>query len=153
MARIDERGRRRSELTIALIGDTMLGRGVAGVLESAPPTSLLAPEVVAAAREADLVLLNLECCISTRGERWGDPWKPFYFRAPPAAVEALGELGVDCVTLANNHALDFGPVALADTLDYLHAPASRPSVPEPMPTRLGVPPCSKRTACGSESLA
>jgi poly-gamma-glutamate synthesis protein (capsule biosynthesis protein) len=26
---------------------------------------------------------------------------------------------VDCVTLANNHALDFGPVALADTLGYL----------------------------------
>ena len=120
MARSDERGR-RAELTIALIGDTMLGRGVATVLESAPPTSLLAPEVVAAAREADLVLLNLECCISTRGERWADPWKPFFFRAPRAAVEALGELGVGCVTLANNHALDFGPVALADTLDYLRA--------------------------------
>jgi poly-gamma-glutamate synthesis protein (capsule biosynthesis protein) len=151
VARIDERGLRRSELTIALIGDTMLGRSVAEVLESAPPTSLLAPEVVAAAREADLVLLNLECCISTRGERWGDPWKPFFFRAPPIAVELLIALGVDCVTLANNHALDFGRVALADTMDVLHAAgietvgagadigeARRPAVLEANGVRLGV---------------
>lgn len=141
----------RSTVTIALAGDTMLGRGVAAVLESAPPTSLFAPEVVAAAREADLVLLNLECCISTRGERWGDLWKPFFFRAPPAAVEALADLGVDCVTLANNHALDFGTVALADTLDLLHAAgietvgagtdldqARQPAVLEANGVRLGV---------------
>lgn len=151
MARVDERGRRRSELTIALIGDTMLGRGVATVLESAPPSGLLAREVVAAVHEADLVLLNLECCISTRGEPWPDPWKPFFFRAPPAAVELLADLGVDCVTLANNHALDFGRVALADTLDLLHAAgietvgagaavgeARRPAVLEANGLRLGV---------------
>lgn len=111
---------RRSTVTIALAGDTMLGRGVARALESVPPSTLLAREVAAAVHEADLVLLNLECCISTRGERWPDPWKPFFFRAPPAAVELLVDLGVDCVTLANNHALDFGTAALADTLDLLH---------------------------------
>jgi poly-gamma-glutamate synthesis protein (capsule biosynthesis protein) len=138
-------------VTIALAGDTMLGRGVAAVLESAPPASLFAPEVVAAAREADLVLLNLECCISNRGERWADPWKPFFFRAPPAAVEVLTHLGVDCVTLANNHALDFGTVALTDTLDFLHAAgietvgagadvdeARRPAVLETNGFRLGI---------------
>ena len=59
---------RRHRVTIALAGDTMLGRGVAA-RGSTPPASLVALEVVAAAREADLVLLNLECCISTRGER------------------------------------------------------------------------------------
>jgi poly-gamma-glutamate synthesis protein (capsule biosynthesis protein) len=45
----------------------------------------------------------------------------FHFRAPPVAVEVLAHLGVDCVTLANNHALDFGPDALVDTLHYLNA--------------------------------
>jgi poly-gamma-glutamate synthesis protein (capsule biosynthesis protein) len=110
----------RLRVTVALAGDTMLGRGVARALESSPH-AVFAPEVVAAAREADLVVLNLECCISTRGEHWPDPAKPFFFRAPPAAIEALTGLGVDCVTLANNHALDFGAVALGDTLDLLHA--------------------------------
>jgi poly-gamma-glutamate capsule biosynthesis protein CapA/YwtB (metallophosphatase superfamily) len=77
--------------------------------------------VVAVAREADLLVLNLECCISERGERWPDPGKPFFFRAPPAAAETLRRLGVDCVTLANNHALDFGAEALLDTFEHLRA--------------------------------
>src|SRR5207247_9511007 len=34
-------------------------------------------------------------------------------------------LGVDCVTLANNHALDFGPDALLDTLAHLDAAGIR----------------------------
>lgn len=141
----------RSRVTIALAGDTMLGRGVAAVLESAPPASLFTPAVRAAVNEADVFLLNLECCISTRGERWPDPWKLFFFRAPPVAIDALTHLGVDCVTLANNHSLDFGTVALADTLDLLHAAgietvgagadadeAGRPTVLEANGFRLGV---------------
>lgn len=111
------------ELKLALAGDTMLGRGVAARLRSAQPSSLFGPALLEAVHEADLVVLNLECCISTRGERWADPFKPFFFRAPPAAVDALSLLGVDCVTLANNHALDYGPDALLDTLAHLGAAA------------------------------
>jgi poly-gamma-glutamate capsule biosynthesis protein CapA/YwtB (metallophosphatase superfamily) len=105
-------------MRLALAGDTMLGRQVADAIVRTrrPP---LAPEVVAVAAEADLFVLNLECCISARGERWPDPHKPFFFRAPPLAAELLAEIGVDCVTLANNHALDYGPDALLDTLDHL----------------------------------
>jgi poly-gamma-glutamate synthesis protein (capsule biosynthesis protein) len=106
---------------LGLAGDTMLGRSVARELGRRPASALFAPEVVAAAHEADLFVLNLECCISARGRPWPDPRKPFFFRAPPAAVEALVLLGVDCVTLANNHALDFGGEALLDTLDRLRA--------------------------------
>jgi poly-gamma-glutamate capsule biosynthesis protein CapA/YwtB (metallophosphatase superfamily) len=106
-------------VTVALAGDTMLGRGVAQALDRAPPEALVAPEVRAAMGEADLVVLNLECCISERGRPWGAPGKPFFFRAPPRAVELVALLGTDCVTLANNHALDYGLDALADTLDLL----------------------------------
>jgi poly-gamma-glutamate capsule biosynthesis protein CapA/YwtB (metallophosphatase superfamily) len=108
-------------VTLALAGDTMLGRLVAERLAADPGLELLAPEVRAAAARADLFVANLECCISERGERFPDPRKPFFFRAPPVAAERLAALGVDCVTLANNHALDYGPVALLDTLDHLDA--------------------------------
>jgi poly-gamma-glutamate capsule biosynthesis protein CapA/YwtB (metallophosphatase superfamily) len=108
-------------VTLALAGDTMLGRGVARALARTPPEALVAPEVRAAMSQADLVVLNLECCISERGRRWEAPGKPFFFRAPPRAVELLVLLGTDCVTLANNHALDYGVDALADTLDHLAA--------------------------------
>ena len=142
---------RSSTLTVALAGDTMLGREVGRRLASDAAGPLVAPEVVEAVREAELVVLNLECCISTRGERWPDPEKPFFFRAPPAAVDVLTGLGVDCVTLANNHALDYGTVALLDTLEALRAAgirtvgagrdvaeARRPAVLEANGFRLGV---------------
>lgn len=106
---------------IALAGDTMLGRGVGEAIKRRSPASIVSPDVVDVVHEGDLFLINLECCVSTRGERWPDPRKPFFFRAPPEAVEVLTILGVDCVTLANNHALDYGAVALRDTLGYLTA--------------------------------
>ncbi|HMK62823.1 MAG TPA: CapA family protein [Acidimicrobiales bacterium] len=106
--------------TLALAGDTMLGRGVAERLGQHPAPSLFSEAVIAAAAEADVFIVNLECAISDRGEPWPDPEKPFFFRAPPVAAEVLARLGVDCVTLANNHALDFGPTALLDTIRHLH---------------------------------
>ncbi|RAY13779.1 CapA family protein [Actinomadura craniellae] len=103
--------------TIALAGDTMLGRGVAARLVADPAAELFSAGVRDLLAAADLTVLNLECCISGRGEPW--PERRFHFRAPPRAAEALAALGVGCVTLANNHALDFGFDALADTLDGL----------------------------------
>src|SRR5436190_3326183 len=97
----------------------MLGRGVADRLAADPSAPLVAPEVAALIADADAFVLNLECCISSRGERFPDRRKPFFFRAPPVAAQRLAELGVSAVTLANNHALDFGPVALLDTLGHL----------------------------------
>jgi len=106
---------------VGLIGDVMLGRMVGRAIEAGSARGVVAPEVVAIARESDVLVVNLECCISARGERWPDPNKPFYFRAPPAAIEVLTRLGVDVVTLANNHALDYGGDAFIDTLELLHA--------------------------------
>lgn len=106
-------------VTMALAGDTMLGRGVAERLLDDPDHPLVSTELAAVLGEADLFVLNLECCISERGEPWPDPGKPFFFRAPPHAAERLAALGVDAVTLANNHALDYGAEALLDTLDHL----------------------------------
>jgi poly-gamma-glutamate capsule biosynthesis protein CapA/YwtB (metallophosphatase superfamily) len=106
-------------IKLALAGDTMLGRGVADRLATSSPESLFAHELVEIANEADLFVLNLECCVSERGTRWPAPGKVFFFRAPASAAEALARLGVDCVCLANNHALDFGEEALQDTFDHL----------------------------------
>jgi poly-gamma-glutamate capsule biosynthesis protein CapA/YwtB (metallophosphatase superfamily) len=106
---------------LALAGDTMLGRGVAQRLAADPRHPLLAADLAAIVRETDLFIANLECCISDRGERVRDPDQGFFFRAPPVAAERLAELGVTCVTLANNHVLDFGPAALQDTLTHLRS--------------------------------
>jgi poly-gamma-glutamate synthesis protein (capsule biosynthesis protein) len=71
-------------------------------------------------RELDGLFVNLECCLSTRGERWTRTHRPFHFRADPDwAVPALEAAGVEWATLANNHLLDYGETALLDTLDHL----------------------------------
>ncbi len=97
------------------VGDVMLARAVGDlILEegAAAPFS----GVVSTLSEADLLVANLECAISDRGEP--QP-KRYTFRAPPAAAESLALAGFDVVGLANNHALDYGPEALADTLAIL----------------------------------
>ncbi len=104
-------------MRVALAGDTMLGRGVAEALRHRRPESLVDPALIELTRSADLFVLNLECCIAERCEP--APKKTFIFRAPPAAVETLLHLGVDCVTLANNHAVDCGTEALLETFDHL----------------------------------
>lgn len=111
------------EIAIGLLGDVMLGRGVGGELElSADPAQLWDPELRALAASLDAVICNLECAISERGTPAAlIEGKPFFFRAPPQAVQTLQAIGVRAVTLANNHALDFGPEALADTVELLAA--------------------------------
>ena len=134
--------------TFALAGDTMLGRGVAERLRQSPRAPLLDPALAEIARSADAFVLNLECCVSDRGARIHEPGKPFFFRAPPVAAERLAELGVTCVTLANNHVLDFGPDALADTLAHLAAAGVASAGAGPIGARPAVRPRSWRAVGG-----
>jgi poly-gamma-glutamate synthesis protein (capsule biosynthesis protein) len=76
-------------VTLALAGDTMLGRGVGQRLVGEPFEAVVAPEVRELTAGADLCLVNLECCVSDRGARWPAQGKRFFFRAAPRAAEAL----------------------------------------------------------------
>src|SRR2546428_10631226 len=102
----------------------MLGRSVGDRLRANPSAALVDRPVAEAAAAADAFVLNLECCISERGEPFPYPGKPFFFRAPPAAAERLAALGADAATLANNHALAFGAAVRLDTTQLAPAAAS-----------------------------
>ena len=62
---------------------------------------------------SDVFMANEEFPFSSRGTAAED--KQFTFRLPPERVSIFEELGVDIVTLANNHALDYGTDALLDS--------------------------------------
>jgi poly-gamma-glutamate synthesis protein (capsule biosynthesis protein) len=99
------------------VGDVMLGRTVGDMVETeghAAPFEFTADTL----RSADVTVGNLECPISTRGIAED---KTYAFRAPLAAAESLAYAGFDLVNLANNHILDYGPLALSDTLETLAA--------------------------------
>lgn len=75
------------------------------------------PALLHEMRSADIMVLNNEFPYSDRGEP--TPEKQFTFRARPQTVSYLGDMGVDLVSLANNHAYDFGESAFLDTMETL----------------------------------
>lgn len=79
----------------------------------------LSAELMSELNNADICMINNEFPYSDRGTPTPD--KAFTFRAAPSRVEILRQMGVDIVSLANNHAYDFGPDALMDTFSTLES--------------------------------
>lgn len=111
----------KASITLAFAGDILFDegskpiahydkvqKGIEGVISSD-----LVVEMIA----ADIMMLNNEFPYSTRGTKTPD--KSYTFRADPSRVNILHEMGVDIVSLANNHALDYGVDAMLDTFDTL----------------------------------
>lgn len=69
-----------------------------------------------AARRCDLRLVNLETAITTAGT---PAPKGINYRMHPANAPVLSAAGIDAVSLANNHTLDWGLPGLIETLDVL----------------------------------
>ncbi len=98
------------EITLAFGGDVHFAERTLSLLDN--PATAFGP-VSSLFQAADLSMVNLETAVTTRGTP--EP-KQFHFRAPPASFAAVKAAGLDVVSLANNHTLDYGQVGLADTL-------------------------------------
>jgi poly-gamma-glutamate capsule biosynthesis protein CapA/YwtB (metallophosphatase superfamily) len=104
-----------SEAILVFLGDVSPGRSMEAQLArfgAAHPWSGLEPLL----QKADLAVANLEGVLTVQGQPLD---KPYLIRAHPRWGQTLVEAGLDLVTLANNHALDFGPAGLEETLDTL----------------------------------
>jgi poly-gamma-glutamate synthesis protein (capsule biosynthesis protein) len=106
------------DIRLLLAGDVMLGRQVNRMLRMCAPEYPWG-DTLAIFRDADFRICNLECAITGRGQPW--PAKVFHFRTDAKNVTVLDAAGINCVSLANNHTLDFGYDGLADTLQILTA--------------------------------
>ena len=105
-------------MTILFSGDVLLSDhvlnaysragGISGVLDSG---------YLSAIQAADYFAVNEEFPFSSRGTQAAD--KQYTFRLAPEKVSMFREMGIDAVTLANNHALDYGTDALLDTCETL----------------------------------
>ncbi len=84
------------------------GKGISGVADS---------DVLELLRSADITIANNEFCFSDRGRPMVG--KKYTFRALPGRVSLLSDMGIDIVSLANNHVYDFGAEAFTDTLATL----------------------------------
>jgi poly-gamma-glutamate synthesis protein (capsule biosynthesis protein) len=134
--------------TLWLCGDVMTGRGIDQILPHPSSPELYEPmvasalEYVALARDANgaiprtvdfayvwgaaleelrrhrpaVRLVNLETSVTTSAR--AAP-KGINYRMHPGNVGVLSVAGIDCVSLANNHVLDWGTSGLIETVDTL----------------------------------
>lgn len=103
--------------TLIAGGDVMLGRTIGdGIAREGNgyPFAFVAEHL----RAANVAFMNLELPLTERGE---PAQKNFVFRAPPASAGSLTDAGIDIVSTANNHVVDYGVVGLQDTWAALDA--------------------------------
>lgn len=103
------------EFSIVAVGDIMLGRYIG---EDLSRRGYIHPytEVKDIISSADIAFANLECPISLKGKPED---KKYCFRAHPKVIKGLKYAGFDILSLANNHTMDYGKIALQDTIGLL----------------------------------
>jgi poly-gamma-glutamate capsule biosynthesis protein CapA/YwtB (metallophosphatase superfamily) len=117
---------KKPSITLAFLGDVMLGRGVAASHPGGDWATALATLRLDLG-SADLVLANLESPLTDSPSVV--PPGGYDLRASPSAVQALVSAPIDVLSLANNHRLDGGPAGFEDTLDVLHLNGLQPLAP------------------------
>jgi poly-gamma-glutamate synthesis protein (capsule biosynthesis protein) len=108
----------KRESTLLFVGDVMLSRAVGARMEKQRDWTLPFKEIAETLRAADLRFCNLECPVSDTGRNLHHLYS---FRADPRALAGLEAAGFNVVSQANNHTYDWGPQALLDSLERLHA--------------------------------
>lgn len=107
-------------ITLAFAGDVHFNERTLPRLNAGADTAL--GPISKTLSAADLAMVNFESAITERGTPEA---KTYHFRAPASALPVLAKSGVDLVGMANNHAVDYGPVGLQDSL----AAAKNPPIP------------------------
>lgn len=117
-ATADDTDAAKAAVRLLFAGDVYLSDHVLEAYDAAGGIDgVLSQGYQAEIRAADYFVTNEEFPFSTRGTPAPD--KQFTFRVHPEKVKLMQEMGIDLVTLANNHALDYGRDAMLDTIDTL----------------------------------
>ena len=107
----------KEPFTMFFTGDIQMGSNITSAYDRMGLDGIIDTALLEEMRGADITMVNEEFPFGTGGEPAPD--KQFTFRTDPSYVKALNEMGVDIVSLANNHVLDFGQDVLSQTFDTL----------------------------------
>ena len=105
------------DITLIFTGDVLFANAFLAAYDAGGISAVVADGLKEQLNEADILMVNNEFPFSDRGTPMEG--KQYTFRCSPSYVSALTELGVDIVSLANNHTLDYGREALTDTFAAL----------------------------------
>lgn len=121
-----EIGKTSLPLKLNFVGDIMLARRYelpGGIIDSLGPEGVFARVKPLLGDPADITTANLECPLTNQGTP--HPTKPIVFRGRPTNVRGLAYAGIDLVSLANNHILDYGLPGLNQTRAVLETAGIR----------------------------
>lgn len=104
------------ETKIIFTGDVMLGRTVMTKSIEKGNWKYPVENISEKISDADITFINLENPVV---QNCPEHYSGFKFCSPPESLQALKTLGVDIMTLANNHTLNYGQRGLEETLSYL----------------------------------
>lgn len=106
-----------TSIRMVFVGDVYIGNYVSSVYDVNGVNGVLSEYLLEKFQTANLAMVNQEFPFSTRGEPMAN--KQYTFRVDPSKVQLFTEMGVDIVSMANNHTLDYGTDALLDSMDTL----------------------------------
>ena len=108
---------KKKPVTLSFVGDVSLADNwhIAPKYDSRGGiTGILGENILKVMKDSDLMVANSEFTVSTRGQALN---KTYTFRAKPERLKIYNEMGVDLVSLANNHVYDYGETAFLDMLE------------------------------------
>lgn len=103
-------------LTMNFVGDIMLARRYeqpGGIIPTLGVEAIFEPTLAHLGQTAEITVANLEGPLTDTGTP--HPTKPIIFRSAPANVAGLAYAGIDVVSLANNHIIDYGLEGMRQT--------------------------------------
>ncbi|MCI8669112.1 MAG: CapA family protein [Lachnospiraceae bacterium] len=106
-----------SPVTIAMTGDILLSDRLYQRYCEGGITGFISPLIADTLANADITFINQEFPFSNRGTP--EPGKEYTYCVPTSYAHIFPEMGVDIVSLSNNHTLDYGQDALLDTFTVL----------------------------------
>ncbi|MFZ2907246.1 MAG: CapA family protein [Cyclobacteriaceae bacterium] len=113
---------KKDTVTVIGVGDIMMGSNYPNVVLPPQNGTLLMKEVEHVLKNADVTFGNLEGTLLDSGgtpKSCRDPKVCYAFRSPVAYVQNLVRAGFDVMSLANNHAGDFGDIGRKSTIKTL----------------------------------
>ena len=104
-------------ITMNFVGDVMLARRIEEFIDLYGYEPIFNPTIPILSEAADITVANLECALTNQGTP--HPTKSVVFRGSPENVAGLIYAGIDIVTIANNHIIDYGLEGLQQTQSVL----------------------------------
>lgn len=112
-----------THITIKAVGDIVAGTNFPDYRLPQNPNQLFPQSIRNQLKGSDILFGNYESTLTNHPYTSKDVTKAivFAFRSPPTYANLFSQVGFDVMSVANNHAMDFGRIGFEDTVKHLNS--------------------------------